>query len=105
MAADGNMEEEFNHRLKEEKEFGVKVNQSTLSHKEAIISFECVYRAKIGYVLPVSTFSSRECHQIGSAIRGGLFHRMGVSRKLPRGIVQGIQKRGGLGYDSIETIQ
>ena len=105
IAADGNMKDELKDRIEQAIAFGEKVLHSSLSRTEARMAYYKVWVPKIGYAVPITTFTKEEGEEISSIVWNRVLPKMGYSRKIARGIVKGEKSLGGLGMEDVYVQQ
>jgi len=76
-----------------------------LTRKEAHMAYHVVIQAKIGYVLPVTTFSKPELRKIQRALDVTYRPTIGLNRNFPNAVVQGPSLYCSLSQPSLYTIQ
>lgn len=77
------------------------VSGSSLSHKEALLAYFSVYAPAICYVLPLTCFNHKQCHQISSYPTRVFLQKSGFASTTHRSIVFGSRLDGGLGFRSL----
>ena len=92
---DGSMIIEYKHRVGQMKEFANRIKNAPLSHHDAFIVYESLYRAMIRYPLAVTHFSPKQCHSIQQPAIDALLPKMGLNQKMPRAVIYGPLSLGG----------
>ena len=74
------------------------ISRSSLTRRESLIAYFAVYQPAVSYVLNLSTFSRKQCHQLTSEPTRLFLQNCGFSSTTHCSIVFGSQSSGGLGF-------
>ena len=96
---------EFTVRLGQAQTWATSVIHSNLTRKEAHMAYQGVIQAKIGYALPVTTFSEPELRKVQRALDVAYRPKIGLNRNFPNAVVQGPSIFCGLAQPPLYTIQ
>jgi len=100
----GAMDDEYTYRLTHSREFASEVYKLT-SREEATLVYRGYYLSKFGYPLPVTTFTTAQLKRIESPSIQAILVKLGYNRHFPRCVVFGPIEWGGLGLQSLRSIQ
>ena len=64
IAPDGQMNTEYQYRLKQAKDLGQKIAQAHLTRSEATLTFQSRWMSIIGFYLPITCFTKKQCKQL-----------------------------------------
>ena len=71
---------------------------STVSRREAFLMYFAVFQPSISYVLPLTTFTSKQCHSMSSLPTRLFLQKCGFCSTTHRSIVFGSRSSGGIGF-------
>ena len=91
----GSMTTEFHFRKKQLKEFSTRLYKSPLQQKDAYSAFQTRYKSIASYPYPVTTFSTKEVHEIQKEAIRNILPKLGVNRNMPRVVLFGPVQYGG----------
>ena len=92
----GNMIQEFEYRCKQADKYSVKLRNAPLNTLDSFMVYSGRYRPMIKYPLPVTLFNEDQCHTIQKKFIMELLPKIGLNRHMPRTLIYGPQKMGGL---------
>ena len=106
VSLDGNFKNEYAYRLQRATELGRRIINSSLSTIGAHMAYSLYYKPMIQYpALSVTTFSDRECDKIHSKFVFRCLPKMGINRHMPRVVVFGPSKYGGMNLFDLKLEQ
>ena len=104
-AADGNFKDEYDHRLLLCKTLAGRLKGAPLKTDEVHQVYYTRYKPSVCYCLPITTFTDIECNKIQSQFYKVALPKMGMNRNMPRAVIYGPRKFGGLEYTNMATEQ
>ena len=78
---------------------------SSCNHRESFLCYFAVYYPSISYVLPLTTFSEKQCKVISAKPTQLFLQKCGFASSTPCAIVYASRKSGGLGFRHFYTKQ
>ena len=81
------------------------VSGSTVTRREAFLAYFSVFLPSISYVLPLTTFTKKQCHHIQSTPTQIFLQKAGFLATLCRHVVFGSRASGGLGFRNLYVEQ
>ena len=105
LAADGNCLDEFRARKAQSEQFAVQLMQSNASPVDAYMIYLFRYCPAVFYCIPVTYFTSKQCHQIQSPFMNVLLPKLRINRHVRRAVIWGPTQYGGLDLKHMETEQ
>ena len=105
LLGDGNFKEEFEHRLQQSKTLAGRLKGAPLKPDEVNQVYYTRYKPSVGYCLPITTFTDNECNKIQSQFYKVALPKMGMNRHMPRAVIYGPRRYGGLEYTDMATEQ
>lgn len=100
LAPDQNMRRQHSVLLAKAHRIAYAVSGSSVTSREAFLAYFSIYCPTISYVLPLTTFSKKECHQIQCIPTQIFLQKAGFPATMQRDIVFGARADGGLGFRS-----
>ena len=95
---DQSMATQYQHLHSKAHRLAYAISGSTVSTKEALITYFAVYLPAISYVLPITTFTPSQCHQISSIPTKLFLSKAGFNSQTHRSIIYASRPSGGLGF-------
>ena len=95
---------EYKNWMEFSKNFGKKIKYAKLGRIAGYHAYHAMWMAKFRYSAPVIGFTIKQIQQIKQKIVGPCLSAAGVCSKMPRAVVFGPSKYGGLGWDNPITI-
>ena len=92
-------------RLGQAQAWAEAIMNSNLTRKEAHMAYHGVIQVKIGYALPLTTFTYQELKKIQKALDIAYQPKIGLNRNFPNVLVQGPSLYCGLAQPPLYTIQ
>jgi hypothetical protein len=86
-------------------DYQAKIIHSKLPREAALLSYNMYLLPKLGYSLPALTLSETECHRLQSATLAAFLPKIQLNRHIPRSVVFGSTRFGGLNIRSLYSIQ
>ena len=86
IAPNGQMETEYKYRLKQSKELGLRIAQAHLTRPEATLAFHSRWLSIIGFYLPITCFSRKQCETIQTPIYQAILPKLGYNQHIPLAI-------------------
>ena len=105
VAIDGKFKDEYEYRLDRAYQLGKRVLHSNLTPVGAQMAYSIYYKPMIEYPLSLTTFSDRECDKIHSKFVHRCLPKMGFNRHMPRVVIFGPKKYGGMNYFDLKLQQ
>jgi hypothetical protein len=105
VALDGKFQDEYEHRLERAYQLGKRVLHSNLTPIGAQMAYSIYYKPMIEYPLSLTTFSDQECDNIHSKFVHRCLPKMGFNRHMPRIVIFGPKKYGGMNYFDLKLQQ
>ena len=105
VAMDGQFKDEYAYRLERANQLGNRVLNSNLTYIGAQMAYSIYYKPMIEYPLSITTFSDQECDDIHSKFVHKCLPKMGFNRHMPRLVVFGPKKYGGMDYFDLKIQQ
>ena len=105
VSLDGNFQDEYTYRLERANELGRRISNSSLTTIGAHMAYSLYYKPMIQYPLSVTTFSDTECDKIHSKFVFRCLPKMGINRHMPRVVVFGPMKYGGMNLFDLKLEQ
>ena len=105
IAADGNFKDEYKHRLNQSRKIAGRLANAQGDIRDAWMIYFCRYKPAIGYCLPITTFTDKECDTIQSPFYQALLPKLGFNRKTAKVIIFGPHKYGGMQMMDIKVEQ
>ena len=105
LSLDGNDEAEFQYRKQQAYDLAGKIRSSPFTRQDAEVIYRERWIPSIGYCLPITQFSSSQCHKIQSSFYQALLPRMGFNRHIPKAVRFGPKKFNGKGLVDLESYQ
>jgi hypothetical protein len=85
--------------------YGEAVSGSLLKRGESSTAYTSYYMPSIAYGTPATTMSFKECDDLQKPFINAILPTMGITRKLPRAVVLGTARYGGIGFDHLVAVQ
>ena len=101
----GDSEEEHARRKLKGKEIAKSVRKAPFSHYEADLYMRHSYNAQMNYGMVATTLSEKQLKDIESEAVNALLNKMGYNKNMPRAVVFGPIKHGGIGMPHMFTEQ
>ena len=101
----GNMSHEYERRRNISLEMAGKVVVTAMSRAMAFTAYQSLWFSKIRYVLPVTTFSKKQCTSIAAPFLVAILPAMGYHRLTPRDVLYGPYRFGGQALFDLFTEQ
>ena len=99
-AIEGHWRKEFNTLLEYTEKFATRLSVSRLDRCSGYHAYHALWLAKYRYSAEVVCFSNRQMKMIERKIVGPSLSAAGYSYKMPRTVVFGLEKFGGMGWDN-----
>ena len=96
LALAGTMTEEYSYRISQTLDMARNLQRAPFNPFDAWMVYESRYRAAIRFPLPVTTFTTEQCHKIQQPFILQLLAKLGINRHTSRAIVYGPKRLGGL---------
>ena len=95
-APDGNQSKHFDYMVTKSSKWLVAIKEARLSKQEAQAAYEAIWFPSLSYGLGTTNFSYKELNTIQIPIINHILPLLGYNRHLPRAVVFGSSKLGGL---------
>jgi hypothetical protein len=105
VALDGKFKDEYEYRVDRAYQLGKRVLHSNLTPIGAQMAYSIYYKPMIEYPLSLTTFTDRECDTIHSKFVHRCLPKMGFNRHMPRIVIFGPKKYGGMNYFDLKLQQ
>jgi len=96
---------EYQYRLNQAQEIRQRMQRAPTNREETRIGYNAVTRPQIEYSLPATCFTKRQCDNIQSKFCPTSLSKMGINRNMPKAVVSGPTRYGGLDIRELWTIQ
>ena len=93
----GNQSAQLAHMQKKSNEWLAAIQEANLTHQEAKAAYEMIWFPSLSYGLGTTNLSYQELNQLQKPIINRILPALGYNRHLPRAVVFGSSKYGGLG--------
>ena len=97
IAPAGNWEDEFKFRRQQARTLAQQLNNATISKETAAIAYRMVICPKLEYPLGITQFTQAQCDKITAPIISAVLASLGYNRNMPRTVVYGPNRLGGIG--------
>ena len=99
------MDTEFTYRLKQAKELGQKIALAHLTKPEATLTFHSRWLSVIGFYLPITCFSRKQCERLQVPIYQAILPKLGYNRHIPLSVRFGPICYGGAAFPHTYTVE
>ena len=104
-AVDGNMDEEFDHRLDQTRKITARARGAKLTLQESYLMLTTHIVPATTYSLTVTTFTQKQCKQLNIAMDSVLLNKLRINRHMPRAVVYNSLAMGGINFPSFQVTQ
>ena len=104
VSCDGKWTEEFRYWQKFSADIGHKLAKATVDRLSGYLVYHSIWLAKVRYSAAVTGFTSNQMNTIQKKILSPCLSAAGFSSKLPRAVVFGIRKFGGMEWDKLSVL-
>jgi hypothetical protein len=105
MALSGSFKDEFDYRKAQILEMAGKMRAHAFDERDAWLIYQTRYRPMLRYCLPITTFTDQQCNKIQSPFICVFLNKLKLNRHLPRAVVWGPRRYGGLDIMNVEVEQ
>ena len=105
MAANGQWKMEYKHWRKEATALARRINISMFCRKCGEKVYPSIWLAKLRYVASVVGLTGRQMDDLNKPVVAACLSVSGFNRKMPRGVIFGPERYGGLGWERASTLQ
>ena len=103
-SCDGRWTMEYNEWRRFSKEFGKKIRYSRIGRTAGYVAYHSLWMAKFRYSAPVIGFSNNQLEKIQQQIISPCISVAGYCSKIPRAIVYGPSRYGGMNWSNIKVV-
>ena len=93
----GNWNDEFKYRRQQARTLAQQLNNATMSKETAALAYRMVICPKLEYPLGITQFTQAQCDQITAPVISAVLASLGYNRNMPRTVVYGPIRLGGIG--------
>jgi hypothetical protein len=104
-AADGNFIDEYTYRLNQSKAMAGRLAGAPFNPSKVYQVYSSRFKPAVGYCLPITTFSDTQCNNIQSPFYQVMLPKSGMNRHMPKAVIHGPTRYGGLQYTAFATEQ
>ena len=105
LALDGNDRDEFAYRLTQAKDLAGRIRSAPFSREDAEVIYRERWLPSVGYCLPITQFSIKQCQKIQIPFYQAILPKMGFNRHIPTAVRFGPKKYNGKGLADFATQQ
>ena len=105
LCPDGNQAKEFEVVMDKLQRFSASASSAFLTPREAKQLLYQRLMPMLDYVLHLSSFDDKQCHQMDKKIRANFFPKMGFSRTSADEVMRGPMEQGGMEFPAIKSRQ
>ena len=97
IAPAGNWNDEFKYRRQQARTLAQQLNNVKITKETAAIAYRMVICPKLEYPLGITQFTQQQCDQITAPVISAVLASLGYNRNMPRTVVYGPIRLGGIG--------
>ena len=101
----GNFDDEYKYRCKQESKMAGQIRAAKIDQRAMLMILKIRYYPAIRWCLPITTFTDKQCNTIQRPMINAALPKLGINRNMPRTVVFGPLRYGGLDILSLSTKQ
>ena len=105
ISMDQNMDKQFEKLRNKAHRIANSIAGSSVDRRQALLTYHAVFIPSVSYVLPLTQFTKKQCHELGSVPTRLFLQKCGFASTTKREIVYASRQSGGLGFRDLRIDQ